>query len=70
MRKWKSFFRKKPNKKIGIKKVVYPNYKPICPHCSKSLDNILLIENFGSENHNVYFCPHCHKIVGMGYDFS
>lgn len=62
--------RKQKEESIGINKVSYPDNKPICPHCDTELDSINVIEDFGQEDHNVYFCPHCKKVLGMGYDFA
>ncbi|MDD8030736.1 MAG: hypothetical protein PHQ25_01905 [Acidobacteriota bacterium] len=41
---------------------------PICPHCSTALTKILyqqLKSTFGRRY--VYFCPHCHKILGVSH---
>jgi len=43
--------------------------KPICPHCGKELEEIYFTEKgaglFTGRN-VVYFCPHCHKVLGIG----
>ncbi|MCK5126423.1 MAG: hypothetical protein KAR42_09220 [candidate division Zixibacteria bacterium] len=42
---------------------------PICPHCSNELNHMYYrtkgLGLFVGKN-VIYFCPHCHKILGIG----
>jgi predicted SprT family Zn-dependent metalloprotease len=40
---------------------------PICPYCEKQLTTIEKINQGLLEQSVVYFCPHCKKVLGIGY---
>ncbi|SHE67753.1 hypothetical protein SAMN02745164_00915 [Marinitoga hydrogenitolerans DSM 16785] len=43
--------------------------RPICPYCEKELDEIYVkTKGVGliTGKNAIYFCPHCHKILGVG----
>lgn len=44
-----------------------PDTEPVCPHCSHSLSEILMREIKGGflGRRYVYFCPQCHKVLGV-----
>ncbi|MCX6826458.1 MAG: hypothetical protein NTV06_04200 [candidate division Zixibacteria bacterium] len=42
---------------------------PVCPYCEKELNEIYFrAKGLGyiEAQHDVYFCPHCRKILGIG----
>jgi hypothetical protein len=39
------------------------DFKPICPHCSKELEEIIAVRHGGLRRHYVYCCPLCRKII-------
>jgi len=42
--------------------------RPICPHCEKELDRLWMNElRFALRRRQVYFCPHCRKVLGISY---
>jgi hypothetical protein len=40
--------------------------RPKCPHCERTLERLVKVKHGEYEQHNVYCCPHCHKILGVG----
>lgn len=44
------------------------NIDPICPHCSTSLNKIYFqwLRGFLGRRY-LYFCPHCHKVLGVSH---
>jgi hypothetical protein len=41
---------------------------PICPHCSEAQDSIWYRELGGMLGRRfVYFCSHCHKVLGVSH---
>lgn len=42
---------------------------PLCPHCSKELNEVYRRSRgigFFVGRNNVFFCPHCQKVLGVG----
>ena len=44
------------------------NIKPICPHCEKRVDQLIVVKHGWFADHRVYCCPHCEKIVGVNFN--
>ncbi len=44
--------------------------KPKCPHCERVVDNLVKVIHGHVERHNIYCCPHCQKILGVGVSRS
>lgn len=40
--------------------------RPKCPHCENVIDHLDKVVHGSYEQHNVYCCPRCHKILGIG----
>ena len=40
--------------------------RPKCPFCDRIVDHLAKIKHGSMERHNVYCCPHCHRILGVG----
>ena len=44
---------------------------PICPHCEQELHSVCINTKvrmpgfFGTDYGQVYFCPHCRKVLGF-----
>ena len=48
-------------------KVVWPkNIFPTCPYCEQELKEVCAMRDGVSDIHTVYFCPYCHKVLGVG----
>ena len=43
---------------------------PVCPHCDKTLSTIECFAKWGIEQINVFICPLCNKILGVGSNFG
>ena len=42
---------------------------PVCPHCEKPLVEVYVKSKglgFIASKNNLFFCPHCHKVLGFG----
>ena len=42
---------------------------PLCPHCEKELTEVYVESKgvpFVTGQNNVFFCPHCRKVLGFG----
>ena len=46
--------------KMAKKEVV-----PICPFCEEKVQELVEVKRGAFAVHNVFCCPHCHKILGM-----
>ena len=56
-----------PNSKIKITE--REDLTPICPHCERGLEEFFIKTKglgFIEGKNVVYFCPHCHKVLGIG----
>ncbi len=42
--------------------------KPKCPYCEKELSVIQKISHGIIERHAVYICPHCKKVLSVGFN--
>ena len=53
-------------------KVIETDEVPVCPYCEKELSEIHVKRNQGSpvERHNICFCPHCRKVLGIAFTRS
>ena len=55
--------------KTKIKITDREDLTPICPHCDKPLDELFVKSKglgFIEGKNVVYFCPSCHKVLGIG----
>jgi uncharacterized protein with PIN domain len=52
--------------------VIETDEVPVCPYCEKELSEIYLNAKQGSlvERHNICFCPHCRKVLGIAFTRS
>lgn len=41
---------------------------PLCPYCEKELDTIERINKGFFTSTVIYICPHCNKVLSIGYD--
>lgn len=41
---------------------------PLCPHCGKQLKEVLRNTRGSITQHVAYFCPHCKKLLSIGYN--
>ncbi len=39
---------------------------PLCPYCGEEITELLRKTHGIGEQHTVYFCPNCKKIIGIG----
>ncbi len=53
-----------------IKAVPAETQKPLCPNCEKEITYVLYVQDGFMVNHNIYFCPHCNKVLGVGFGRS
>jgi len=45
-----------------------PEVQPLCPHCKQPLPTLWMRELAGFlDRRYLYFCPHCHKILGISH---
>jgi hypothetical protein len=42
------------------------DFRPICPYCEGSISTLVKVQHGRFEQHNVYCCPHCRKVLGVG----
>ena len=49
-------------------KFIETDSKPICSHCEIELNEIHTISKGFIIQNTVYLCPHCHKILSIGYN--
>ena len=42
------------------------NIRPKCPFCESEIDTIAKVKHGSYEQHSVYCCPRCRKILGVG----
>jgi uncharacterized protein with PIN domain len=52
-------------------KVIETDEVPVCPYCEKELSEVHNAKQ-GSlvERHNICFCPHCRKVLGIAFTRS
>lgn len=55
------------NTTVGI--VERHDLHPICPHCSKEVETLLLknLQSSLFSKRCIYFCPHCRKVLGVSH---
>ncbi len=41
---------------------------PKCPHCGKELNEVLKNTTGSFTQHVAYICPHCKKLLSIGYN--
>jgi uncharacterized protein with PIN domain len=46
----------------------YIDVLPICPYCEKELETIQAIHKGIMSRTIIYICPHCRKVLSIGYD--
>ncbi len=55
-------------------KLVEVDEIPVCPYCEEELDEIKVNAKQAPwslvEKHNVCFCPHCRKVLGVSFTRS
>lgn len=49
-------------------KIVEATSLPICPHCQAELDTIERMSKGFFEQHSVYMCPYCRRLLSIGYN--
>ena len=42
------------------------DFRPKCPYCENEISELVKVKHGGYEQHNVYCCPRCRKILGVG----
>ena len=42
------------------------DFVPICPHCERRIEEVVVVKHGFANIHYVYACPHCKKILGVG----
>jgi DNA-directed RNA polymerase subunit RPC12/RpoP len=52
-----------------VKEIWKENVNLICPHCSRSIENVWICEHqTGLEKHFIYFCSECEKLIGISHE--
>lgn len=51
-----------------MEKAEKKDIKPVCPHCEKRVERLIVVKHGWFADNRVYCCPHCEKIVGVNFN--
>lgn len=41
-------------------------FRPQCPYCDRTIEELVAVKHGSIKAHYVYACPHCKKVLGVG----